>query len=318
LKTLNPLQGQAETLLVGAGARLHSPTVRLHRLSYPQSIGRARFSTVEEDPNTVQDAGLSAGGVDLAVQHRRNTQLVLPSQTYQPIASLAKRLRNGYDTERLGGTLPRGVLFHGAPGTGKTATAKALAVECNWTYLEAAGAELLADRSRLAKLFEEAHEKRPALLFIDEADDLLRDRSQNAVPAATNQLLVLMDGAGEAVKDVAVIAATNHLESIDPALLRSGRFTEKIYFAYPGRAELSQFITEWLDQRPPAVRWDCTTHGLVQALLGWSIPDAEGVLQYALNTAISRQDAVGTGRAVRVLETDVADALRVVCEGRCV
>ncbi len=106
-----------------------------------------------------------------------------------------------------------------------------------------AGPDLLADRRAIDRLFTKARDVHPTIVFIDEADDVLRSRKISATPELCNKL-VLMDGAEDRVKDVVVIASTNHPDQIDPALLRGGRFTEKVEFSAPPAQELPRFLSD--------------------------------------------------------------------------
>lgn len=235
--------------------------------------------------------------------------LILPVETKDAIGMVASRLRDVHKIEAFGGTLPTGVLFHGPSGTGKTAAARALAMEAGWAFLSVAGPDLLADRKALDRLFSEAKDLRPTIVFIDEADDVLRNRQFSSTPDLCNKLLVLMDGTEERVKDVVVIAATNHPDQIDPALLRSGRFTEKVEFAPPPASEVPRFLSGWIKSRKVQLADDLDVFDLADAFDGRTIADIEGALQYALNKAISEHAA--SGRPV-ITKEHVHAAARVV------
>jgi transitional endoplasmic reticulum ATPase len=236
-------------------------------------------------------------------------ELILPVETKDAIGMVASRLRDVHKIEALGGTLPTGVLFHGPSGTGKTAAARALAMEAGWAFLSVAGPDLLADRKALDRLFSEAKDLRPTIVFIDEADDLLRSRQFSSTPDLCNKLLVLMDGTEERVKDVVVIAATNHPDQIDPALLRSGRFTEKVEFTPPPASEVPRFLSGWIKSRKVELADDLDIFDLADAFEGRTIADIEGALQYALNKAISEHAT--SGRPV-ITKEHVQAAARVV------
>jgi cell division protease FtsH len=143
---------------------------------------------------------------------------------------------------RLGASVPRGVLLHGPPGTGKTLLAKAVAHESGANFFAqsaAAFVEMFAGlgAARIRRLFRIARKHAPAIVFIDELDavggrrgsDISGERDQTL-----NQLLVEMDGF-TARGDVVVIAASNLLDKLDPALLRPGRFDRQIFVAPPDR-----------------------------------------------------------------------------------
>ena len=235
--------------------------------------------------------------------------LILPVETKDAIGMVASRLRDVHKIEALGGTLPTGVLFHGPSGTGKTAAARALAMEAGWAFLSVAGPDLLADRKALDRLLSEAKDLRPTIVFIDEADDVLRNRQFSSAPDLCNKLLVLMDGTEDRVKDVVVIAATNHPEQIDPALLRSGRFTEKVEFAPPPASEVPRFLSGWIKSRNVQLADDLDVFDLADAFDGRTIADIEGALQYALNKAISEHAT--SGRPV-ITKDHIHAAVRVV------
>jgi transitional endoplasmic reticulum ATPase len=159
--------------------------------------------------------------------------LILDDETRAAISLIASRMQDTARIESLGGTLPTGVLFHGPSGTGKTATARALAKEVGWAFLSVAGPDLLADRTRLDKLFTEAKDIRPPSFSSTKRTTFCATDSTSGAPELTNKLLTIMDGADDRIKDIVWIAATNHPDQIDPALLRSGRFTEKVVFSKP-------------------------------------------------------------------------------------
>src|SRR5947209_2466401 len=147
----------------------------------------------------------------------------------------AKRFRN------LGAHLPAGILLHGPPGTGKTLLAKAVAHESGASFFSQSASsfvEMFAGlgSARIRRLFKEARSHSPAIIFIDELDAVGTARSGGAAnreyDQTLNQLLVEMDGfAGNS--EVVVIAASNLLEKLDPALLRPGRFDRQIFVSPP-------------------------------------------------------------------------------------
>jgi transitional endoplasmic reticulum ATPase len=237
------------------------------------------------------------------------SELVLDAETREAVEMVAARLKDVARIEAMGGTLPSGVLFYGPSGTGKTAVARALAKECGWAFLSVAGPDLVADRDKLAKVHAEAKDLRPALIFIDEADDILRVRHMSSTPDLTNRLLVLMDGTEERVKDVVFIAATNHPQDIDPALLRAGRFTEKVGFTPPAAEAVPRFVSEWLKAKKIGLEPGFDAFDIARMLDGQTIANIEGTLQYALNRAIHRHTGQG---ALSLTEADVQTAVGVI------
>jgi len=147
------------------------------------------------------------------------------------------------DTKRfreIGAKVPKGILLYGPPGTGKTLLAKAVAHESGATFFSQSAASFVemfvgVGAARIRRLFKAARKKAPAIVFIDELDavggkrgfDVSGERDQTL-----NQLLVELDGF-TARKDVVVIAASNLLEKLDPALLRPGRFDRQIFVSPP-------------------------------------------------------------------------------------
>jgi cell division protease FtsH len=149
-------------------------------------------------------------------------------------------LRDPRRFRKLGAKVPKGILLHGPPGTGKTLLAKAVAHESGANFFSqsaAAFVEMFAGlgAARIRRLFSTAREHAPCIVFIDELDavggqrgaDITGERDQTL-----NQLLVEMDGFAT-TQDVVVIAASNLLEKLDPALLRPGRFDRQIFVVPP-------------------------------------------------------------------------------------
>jgi cell division protease FtsH len=151
-------------------------------------------------------------------------------------------LRSPKQFERLGAKVPAGVLLHGPPGTGKTLLAKAVAHESGATFFSQSASsfvEMFAGlgAARIRRLFREARNAQPAIIFIDELDAVgaRRGSDNNSEREQTlNQLLVEMDGFASAGEGrVVVMAASNLLEKLDPALLRPGRFDRQVFVSPP-------------------------------------------------------------------------------------
>ncbi len=155
--------------------------------------------------------------------------------------------------QRLGIDPPKGVLLHGPPGTGKTLLARAVANEADARFLSIAGPEIIGkhygeSEERLRKLFEEAAQDAPSIIFIDELDSIAPKRSEVSGEVERRivaQLLTLMDGLNPR-QNVVVIATTNRLDAIDEALRRPGRFDREIVVGVPdfkGRREILEIHT---------------------------------------------------------------------------
>ncbi len=144
--------------------------------------------------------------------------------------------------ERLGIEPPRGVLLYGAPGTGKTLLAKAVANESDAHFITISGPELVSkfvgeSEEKLREIFKEAKDKAPTIIFMDEIDAIApkREEATNEVERRmVSQLLTLLDGMPSRGQ-VIVVAATNRQDSIDPALRRPGRFDREIEIGIPDR-----------------------------------------------------------------------------------
>jgi cell division protease FtsH len=162
-------------------------------------------------------------------------------------------LRSPQDYSRLGGRLPKGVLLVGPPGTGKTLLARAVAGEAGVPFLSISGSEFVemfvgVGAARVRDLFEQARQKAPAIIFIDELDALGRARGafgglggHDEKEQTLNQLLVEMDGFDPSA-GLVLLAATNRPEILDPALLRAGRFDRQVLVDRPDRTGRVQIL----------------------------------------------------------------------------
>jgi len=208
--------------------------------------------------------------------------------TYEDIGGLKEELRKVRETielplrhpelfERLGIDPPKGVLLYGPPGTGKTLIARAVANEAGASFFSIQGPEIMnkfygESESRLRDIFEQAEKSAPSVIFIDEIDSIAPKRDEvtgEVERRVVAQLLTLMDGLNPR-KNVVVIAATNRVDSLDPALRRPGRFDREIEIGVPdreGRKEILQVHTRGM---PLAEDVDLdelamVTHGFVGA-----------------------------------------------------
>lgn len=162
----------------------------------------------------------------------------------EELMEIVEFLKNPQRYRRLGGKIPKGVLIVGAPGTGKTLLAKALAGEAGVPFFSISGSEFVemfvgVGAARVRDLFTQAEKSAPCIIFIDELDALGRARGVSGMVAGyneqeqtLNQLLVEMDGF-DTNKGVIILGATNRPEILDPALLRPGRFDRHIALDRP-------------------------------------------------------------------------------------
>ena len=169
------------------------------------------------------------------------------------LVEIVEYLKDPSKFTRLGGKLPKGVLLAGPPGTGKTLLARAVAGEAGVPFFYASGAEfdemfVGVGARRIRDLFKAANAQRPAIIFLDEIDAVGRKRSgkvQQHLNMTLNQLLVELDGFKEN-KGVIVIAATNFADSLDPALVRPGRFDRQIAVPLPDIRDRTKIIQHYL------------------------------------------------------------------------
>jgi cell division protease FtsH len=187
----------------------------------------------------------------------------LPPVTFDDVAGVEEAkeelmeciefLRNPESIQRLGGHMPKGLLVLGAPGTGKTLLARAVAGEAGVPFFNISGAEFIemfvgVGAARVRDLFQQAREKAPCIIFIDELDAIGRSRGgvspmsgHDEREQTLNQLLTEMDGFDPSI-GVVVMAATNRPEILDPALLRAGRFDRQIVVDKPDLAAREKIL----------------------------------------------------------------------------
>jgi transitional endoplasmic reticulum ATPase len=259
-----------------------------------------------------------------------------PDVTYEDIGGLERELEQVREMielpmrhpelfGRLGIEPPKGVLLHGPPGTGKTLIAKAVANEIDASFHTISGPEIMSkyygeSEEKLREVFEEAEESAPAIVFVDELDSIApkrEDAGGDVERRVVAQLLSLMDGLEER-GEVVVIAATNRVDAIDPALRRGGRFDREIEIGVPdrdGRLEILQVHTRGmpLSDSVDIERYADNTHGFVGA-------DIEQLAKEAAMTALRRvrpqldleADEIPAEalESIQVTEQDFKEALR--------
>ncbi len=195
---------------------------------------------------------------------------------------------------KLGLDPPRGVLLVGAPGTGKTLTARALAESLGVNYIAVVGPELIGKyygeaEARLRHLFEKAAKSAPCLVFIDEIDALVPNRATvegEVEKRLVAQMLGLMDGF-VAQKGVVVLAATNRPDALDPALRRPGRFDREVIFKVPDREGRREILA--IHTRGMPLAEDVNLDSLADQTLGFVGADLRGLCQAAAYVALRRQ-----------------------------
>ncbi len=178
----------------------------------------------------------------------------------EEVGELVEFLREPSKFQKLGGNIPRGVLMVGAPGTGKTLLAKAIAGEAKVPFFTISGSDFVemfvgVGASRVRDMFEQAKKHAPCIIFIDEIDAVGRHRGagvgggHDEREQTLNQLLVEMDGF-EGNEGVIVIAATNRPDVLDPALLRPGRFDRQVTVPLPDVRGREQILNVHMGKVP--------------------------------------------------------------------
>jgi transitional endoplasmic reticulum ATPase len=217
------------------------------------------------------------------------SELVLPAAVRIEAQSLLHRLRHWETIADRGGEVPSGVLLYGPPGTGKTLFVKALARELgDWHVFEVNTTDVIQDPRKFRTLVELAADYRPAFVFLDEADELLRDRSMSPAASATNEILKTMDGMMGRVPELVFIAATNNPDAIDAAATRGGRFAEKILMPRLSGDDLVSFLAAEFRKHPNvAFAADVSPASLTELFGSIAPADALSVLRKAISYTLT-------------------------------
>lgn len=233
------------------------------------------------------------------------SEIALTSSVRREADSLLYRLRHWENIALRGGEPPSGVLLYGPPGTGKTNFVRALARELEyWHVFEVNAADVLQDPRKFRDIMELAANHRPAIVFIDEADELLRERTQSFAATATNEILKAMDGMLGKVPEVVFMAATNNPELIDGAALRGGRFAEKIFMGRLSGEDLVSFLEkDFASKIRVTFAADLTPTALAAKLVEAAPSDALGLLRKAINYTFAQE---GGDRPVCMADIDKA------------
>ncbi len=198
-------------------------------------------------------------------------------------------LKNPKKYQQLGAKIPKGVLLYGAPGTGKTLLARAVAGEAGVKFFYISGSDFVemlvgVGASRVRSLFSDAKKEAPSVVFIDEIDAVGRKRGaglgggQDEREQTLNQILVEMDGF-DVNSNVIVMAATNRVDVLDPALLRPGRFDRRIMVNMPDADEREAILKIHARKKPLAK--DVSLHEVALSTVGFTGADLENLLNEA-------------------------------------
>ncbi len=234
----------------------------------------------------------------------------------EQLTEIVDFLHNPEKYQEIGAVMPKGALLVGPPGTGKTLLAKAVAGEAEVPFFSISGSEFVEmfvgmGAAKVRDLFKQANEKAPCIVFIDEIDTIGKKRDSGGVGGndereqTLNQLLTEMDGF-DGSRGVVILAATNRPESLDPALLRSGRFDRRIPVELPDLAGREDILK--VHARKVKLGDDIDFNAIARAAAGTS--GAE--LANMVNEAALR--AVRGGRAY-VTQADLEESIEVVIAG---
>ncbi|MGM5480815.1 MAG: CDC48 family AAA ATPase [Nanobdellota archaeon] len=303
-------------------------------------LGDIKFITVDTDPKKVPVLVTENTEVEClseAVELKEEPDV--PEVSYEDIGGLGEEVKKVREMvelplkhpelfERLGIEPPKGVLMHGPPGTGKTLLAKAVANETNSNFYVINGPEIMSkfygqSEENLRKIFEEAEENAPSIIFIDEIDAIApkREESKGEVERrVVAQLLAIMDGLNTRGK-VVVMAATNIVNSIDQALRRPGRFDREIEIGVPsveGRHNVLKIHTRNmpLSKNVDLEALSRITHGFVGADLAALSKEAAMVVLRRLlpDLKLSEEDSIPQEvlDKVEIKKSDFHEALKSV------
>ena len=207
----------------------------------------------------------------------------------EDMAEIVDFLRNPKKYNTLGARIPKGVLLEGPPGTGKTLLAKAVAGEAGVPFFSISGSDFVemfvgVGASRVRDLFDDAKKNAPCIVFIDEIDAVARKRGSglggghDEREQTLNQMLVEMDGFGTN-EGIIVLAATNRVDILDPAILRPGRFDRKVMVGRPDVKGREEILRVHVRNKP--LSDDVDLHEIARTTAGFAGADLENLMNEA-------------------------------------
>lgn len=271
-----------------------------------QSTKRKILSQQQPDNTPVSSAIKKKGEGFAAVAGMEELKQQMREEVIEP-------LHNPEEYHRYGVTIPNGMLLYGPPGCGKTFFAKHFAEEVGFNFMCITPATLKsryinATQENIAKMFKEAEENAPTVIFIDEMNELVPNRDDGNVHemsrSAVNEMLAQMDRTGE--KGIFIIGATNYPNMIDPAILRAGRLDKKYYIGVPDIEARMALFRLYLKKRPYDFGLDY--HQLADMTQGYVSADIQLIVNDASRNAL-RQHSKITMELLKVAITNTAPSL---------